>query len=227
MIPPPFDVVIDVANLFDYDPALGDLLVDIEMRNSPLTTFFDISAFPSDAVRRIYQTSVTNPIGQGPFANGLVTRFDMIPPPLADWYEVNVEDTANVLHLSTRTPADGTGEFLNNFNPRIEVFDPSGNSVALGLPGADGRNETVSLQPGVAGKYRVKVTGENSSLGTYFLAMNFGPVVENVTVSASINEGEAATISGTITDPDALDSHTVVIDWGPGRAAPHSTCPPA
>src|SRR5262249_30481362 len=40
-VPRPFDIVIDVADLFDYDPGQGDLLLDIRMRNAPFTTSFD------------------------------------------------------------------------------------------------------------------------------------------------------------------------------------------
>src|SRR5262249_25234922 len=41
MVPRPFDIIIDVADLFRYDPGQGDLLVDIRMRNAPRTTYFD------------------------------------------------------------------------------------------------------------------------------------------------------------------------------------------
>src|SRR5262249_26011542 len=34
-----------------------------------------------------------------------------------------------------------------------------------------------------------------------------------------INENNTATVSGTISDPDALDTHTVVITWGPGEGS--------
>ena len=36
-----FDIVINVAPLFTYNPSLGDLLVDISMLNSPSTAQFD------------------------------------------------------------------------------------------------------------------------------------------------------------------------------------------
>ncbi len=69
-----------------------------------------------------------------------------------DWYEIDVAGTGNVLNLSTTTPADGLGEFANGLDPAIALFDPDGNLVATGTPGADGRNESISYSPTVAGR---------------------------------------------------------------------------
>ena len=38
--------------------------------------------------------------------------------------------------------------------------------------------------------------------------------------SASINENDSATLSGTFTDPGTLDTHTVLINWGDGASTP-------
>jgi Bacterial pre-peptidase C-terminal domain len=88
-----------------------------------------------------------------------------------DWYSVNLTTTANSLRLDTSTPADGPNEFLNTLNPHIQLYDPSNTLVATGVPMADGRNEFIQYQPLVTGSYRVRVTGESSTAGEYFLGV--------------------------------------------------------
>ena len=57
--PNPCDIVIDIANLFYYDPSQGDLLVDVFMRNSPMTQFFDASG----AGQQTVTTRIATPRG--------------------------------------------------------------------------------------------------------------------------------------------------------------------
>ena len=45
-------------------------------------------------------------------------------------------------------------------------------------------------------------------------ARRFGP---SLSLNASISENSTATLNGFFTDPDAGDTHTVVINWGPGE----------
>jgi large repetitive protein len=89
--------------------------------------------------------------------------------------------------------------------------------VASGIAMADGRNEFIRYQPLTTGAYRVKVSGEGSK-GEYFLTKNFSPAV-SVTMTPSVNENDIATLAGTISDPDPLDTHTVVINWGAGEGS--------
>jgi streptogramin lyase len=59
--------------------------------------------------------------------------------------------------------------------------------------------------------------GPSNSIGE--LVLNHPP--SNVTptlTAATINEGQSATLGGTFTDPDAQDTHTVVVSWGDGSA---------
>src|SRR5262249_43746765 len=72
--PLPFDVVIDVANTFNYDPALGDLLVDIRVLN-PAFTFQFGAAFDPGATTRIWNTALDQPDGIVDYGFGLATRF--------------------------------------------------------------------------------------------------------------------------------------------------------
>src|SRR5262249_16615644 len=68
------------------------------------------------------------------------------------------------------------------------------------------------------GLYRVRVQGEGGTKGEYFLTKNFTPVV-TATVTSPVDENGTATLTSTISDTDALDTHTVVISWGPGEGS--------
>src|SRR5262249_50232304 len=130
--PNPFDIVINVASLFNYDPTKGNLLLDVFMRNSPATTFFDSVGSTQTVTAPVFSpTSVTDATGTTA-VSGLVTRFDFAAPP-EDWYAINLTDTSNFLSLATSTPAGGPGEFANNLSPQIELYDPSGTLVASGV----------------------------------------------------------------------------------------------
>jgi streptogramin lyase len=51
------------------------------------------------------------------------------------------------------------------------------------------------------------------------VVLNAPPANVTPTLAAStINEGQSATLGGTFTDPNTLDSHTVVVAWGDGSA---------
>src|SRR5262249_15684591 len=47
-----------------------------------------------------------------------------------DIYRINLGAGAAVT-AQTATPSDGTGEFVNTFNPRLRILDAAGNQVAL------------------------------------------------------------------------------------------------
>ena len=222
--PQAFDVVMDVANLFNYDPALGDLLLDVTVRNAPTSGFLATSVpGQQTATTRIYEfdaEGTSGAVGSGasdtrPY--GLITRFDVLSPPNDDWYSVNVTNTVNPIRLETGTPADGTGEFANALNPHIELYDPSGTLVASGVPQVDGRNEAIQYLPLTTGTYRVHVAAEGGTSGEYIWTRNFVPAITNLSISSPINENATATLNGTLSDPDLQDAHTVVINWGPGE----------
>ena len=87
-----------------------------------------------------------------------------------DWYSVTLGAGQTAISLETSTPADGPGEFVNNLNPHIELYNPSNVLIASGTPLADGRNESIVATGLGAGVYRVRVTGENFTFGEYFLS---------------------------------------------------------
>jgi hypothetical protein len=49
--------------------------------------------------------------------------------------------------------------------------------------------------------------------------LNTPPTLANLAVTSPINEGSTATLTGGIVDPDPLDTHTLVVNWGDGSTA--------
>ncbi|HJZ58499.1 MAG TPA: FG-GAP-like repeat-containing protein, partial [Gemmataceae bacterium] len=213
----PFDIILDVANLFRYDPAQGDLLVDISMRNAPsfFVAFDAVATNATGITTRIYQTDVNATTGQGPFVSGLVTWFDMFQADL-DWYAVDLAAGQRV-QLTTTTPAGGPGEFVNTLNPRIELFDAAGTLMASGTPLLDGRNEAIAFTASAAGTYRVRVAGESNSTGEYFLGVNFNPVAANDTATTTEDTPVAIAVLANDTDDVAVDPTTLAIVTGPAH----------
>ncbi len=165
--PRAFDIVINVSPSFNYNPSLGNLIVDISMLNVPRTAQFD-AVTGSTTTTRVYGglTSTTGSISVG---SGLVTKFSFAAQQPADWYAINVPTAGSALILATSTPADGPGEFENTLSPHIQLFSPSGSLVATGTVGADGRNETIDYTPPVSGAYEIDVTSKSSTTGEYVL----------------------------------------------------------
>ncbi len=86
--PNPFDIVVDVADTFSYDPSQGDLLLDVFMRNSPYTRFIDAaSSSQQTSMSRVWSWpgNVGAPSGRVGVHYGLVTQFDFIVD-AEDWY---------------------------------------------------------------------------------------------------------------------------------------------
>jgi serine/threonine protein kinase/tetratricopeptide (TPR) repeat protein len=83
-VPRPFDIVIPFTHPFYYDPARGDLLLEIFSRNAILTGQFDSSCRGEQTtMRRVYApaanaSSGTLDLGVDTKPFGLVTRFDML-----------------------------------------------------------------------------------------------------------------------------------------------------
>lgn len=94
----------------------------------------------------------------------------------------------------------------------------------------NGTGSTFSFTPNAAGTYTVTFRATDDDTGTatdtvvitaQTASTNTAPVItpDNLTLSAtSVNEGSAVTLSGTFTDPDTGQAHTVVINWGDGTA---------
>jgi hypothetical protein len=77
----------------------------------------------------------------------------------ADTYSISA-NAGDVLHITTATPGSGPGQFHNSFDPKVNLYDPSGNLVASDDNSAsDGINAqlTYSVPAGRQGAYFVQV----------------------------------------------------------------------
>jgi hypothetical protein len=74
--PKDFDIVIVLQTPFLYDPALGNLLLDVRNFDGGSTTQFDAEFLPDDSISRVFtfDTGVSSPTGT-PDTLGLITSF--------------------------------------------------------------------------------------------------------------------------------------------------------
>jgi len=85
-----------------------------------------------------------------------------------DVYSFTVQAGAT-LHVETATPGAGAGQFINTLDPAVEVYDPTGQRVALDdNSAADGRNATLDHVALLDGTYTVRVSAVEGR-GTYLL----------------------------------------------------------
>jgi len=107
----------------------------------------------------------------------------------ADWYKVIAGSKAV---WETRTPGDAPGEFVNNLNPHIELFDSDGNATGIPSMLLGGGNEQIML-PG-PGTYYIRVTAEGGTLGDYVLidppAAQPEAAVQAIAAAAFQSEGQ-------------------------------------
>jgi len=72
--------------------------------------------------------------------------------------------------LTTATPADGAGQFVNDLDPVVELYDPSG-ALAAGDDNSapDGKNVLLTHTAAATGLYVVKLLGAADTGGEYVL----------------------------------------------------------
>ena len=131
--------------------------------------------------------------GTDPVYNTFIASFQVVPPGDQDWYSLSVS-AGETLSFSTSTPGDGPGEFENNADPHLDLYDPSGNLVASGIKLGDGRNEQLIFTAAVGGTYRIRVTDQNNQQGEYVLnatASIAGTVFNDLNGNGTIDPGES------------------------------------
>jgi hypothetical protein len=68
--------------------------------------------------------------------------------------------------------------------------------------------------------FRINYSGTGNDVVLTCVALaNTAPSNVVLNVSNPIDENSTATVNGSFTDPDATDTHTLVIDWGPGEGS--------
>jgi hypothetical protein len=78
--PKDFDIIITLTTPFLYNPALGNLLLDVRNFGGGTTTFFDAVFTTGDGVSRVYNQDVNSATGSTD-TEGLVTGFVIVPEP--------------------------------------------------------------------------------------------------------------------------------------------------
>ncbi len=116
--------------------------------------------------------------------NTWVASFQVSSPVVNDWYSVNVL-AGNTLSLTTSTPGDASGQFVNNLSLFMNLYDPTGNLVASGIKLADGRNVKISYKALLTGQYKILVYNEvqaNTAFpgGEYFLSVVNQPAAKGI-----------------------------------------------
>ena len=86
-----------------------------------------------------------------------------------DFYKITV-DGSSPLVIETSTPAGGSGEFVNELDPIVRVYDAARHLVASDDNGADGRNALLVLDLS-AGDYFIEVVGAGDTTGEYVLSV--------------------------------------------------------
>jgi hypothetical protein len=74
--PAPFDVIITLTTPFVYNPAEGNLLMDVRDFGGGISGFLDASSATNDAMSRVYALNVNDTIADTEFpSDGLITQF--------------------------------------------------------------------------------------------------------------------------------------------------------
>ena len=129
------------------------------------------------------------------------------PGTYIDCYKISV-NAGDPLTISTTTPGDGPDQFVNTLDPKIELYDPSGNLVASddnSVP--DGRNAKLAHNATMTGNYVVRVLSAGAGSGEYILNVNTLRLM--VAVPVDVTEG-MGTATGTVSLPEPVASDLVI-----------------
>jgi ELWxxDGT repeat protein len=102
--------------------------------------------------------------------DGIVAPSSAADP--GDWYRLNVA-AGDTLTFTTATPAAGSGEFVNTFNPYLELYDASGLLLTADDNSLDGRNARLQHTALTGGTYWIRVAPSplEPGKGEYFLGV--------------------------------------------------------
>lgn len=130
-------------------------------------------------------------------------------------------DNANINFDIAVMNADGSDQ--TNITNSIAGYDsapsysPDGEHITFTSNG-----EVWIMTYGGDGAIAITDSGTNvANQNSTWSPANHAPVLEGVSVEAQVNEGGVATVTGVITDEDALDSHGLTVDWGEGSPEFH------
>ena len=132
-----------------------------------------------------FDTELNDSIGTAQSISGTQGVLGAISPSAnEDWYSINVSSSASIISLSTRTPADGAGQFVNTLAPKIELYNSSNVLVASGTVASDGRNESLVYSAPALECTACACWPRAAPKGNTFLSTQFSPLsnVQSVTI---------------------------------------------
>ncbi|MAE61173.1 MAG: hypothetical protein CMJ49_07435, partial [Planctomycetaceae bacterium] len=199
LAPATSDVTLTVEALSDLSSFSENVVMDIEgLFSQTLFTFNDGDNVLLEQTVIVPESTFNNIIADGtatltftpsPSVNNFyseILRVTMTTPNQFDHYRFEANE-GDVLTITTTTPAGDAGEPINDFDPRIELFNPSGAVVALDNDGAaDLRNAVINYIVPVseAGTYTVLVAGANRGEYTLSVTGNTGAAASTINVTA-------------------------------------------
>ncbi|HKD37938.1 MAG TPA: dockerin type I domain-containing protein, partial [Pirellulales bacterium] len=89
-----------------------------------------------------------------------------------NWYSINLA-AGTLLRLQTYTPGGSASQFVNSFDPAIELYDPSDVLIASGQ---GNRNQSLVTTVSADATYRIRVHSADATMGEYFLSAATGPI---------------------------------------------------
>jgi VCBS repeat-containing protein len=102
----------------------------------------------------------------------------------------------------------------------VKVSEPAHGTLTLSANGSFTYTPAANYNGADSFTYKANDGGLDSNVATVYITVNaVNDVPSSVTVSpsvASISENGSTTVSGSFTDPDVGQAHTVTIDWGDG-----------
>jgi hypothetical protein len=102
----------------------------------------------------------------------------------ADFYCITL-GAGQTLVVTSSTPGDAVGQFVNILAPALELYDSSQDQpLVLGLLLTDGRNQEMRFTAESAGTYWVRVSSVNNTRGEYVLRV--GATAGNAPGSESV-----------------------------------------
>lgn len=155
-----------------------------------------------------------------------LSPFSMFQPLIRDLVYLEFSAFSKAITLNNVVLEIGNGVVL----PGVEIFLIRTLSDQATITGQFTRKDKTTIEQGAVlttfsgSQFRVNYTGGDGNDVT-LTALDQAPAFKNRSVTPSINENGEVTVSGTITEPDPLDTFFLDVNWGDGKAETFTFAP--